>query len=40
MITGVVEEGAFIGDSELALGQPFEFTGICKSEKVIGYVCD
>ena len=40
MVVGVVEEGEFIGDCELALELPFRFRAVCKSEKVKAYICD
>lgn len=37
---GLLSEGCFIGDMELALGVPHQFNAICKTEKAEVYFCD
>ena len=40
VIVGILEEGGFLGDSEVAINEPYNFTAVCKSEKVKAYACN
>lgn len=37
---GLLSEGCFIGDMELAMGTTCKFNAICKTEKAEVYYCD
>jgi CRP-like cAMP-binding protein len=40
LLVGVLEEGSFLGDCELALGLAYAATAVAKSSKVRAYACD
>lgn len=37
---GLLSEGCFIGDMEFAMGRPFSFNAVCRTEKAEVYYCD
>ena len=37
---GLLSEGGFLGDMELAMGTPFKFNAVCRTEKAEVYYCD
>lgn len=39
-VVGILEEGGFLGDAQLALGLPYSFQAVCLSEKVKAYACN
>lgn len=39
-VIGILEEGAFLGDAQLALGTAYSFQAICISERVRAYACN